>query len=277
MLSLQLGPLALPLNPLLWLGALWLAQALAARLARPHGEAAGHAVLQAALIGFVVARVVFVAGAAPAYLDSPWSLIDLRDGGWSPWPGAAAALAWLAWRGVRDAPLRRPLAAAAAAGALFWGGSSTLLGVHDRPALPPLVLQDLQGAPVELATLAQGRPTVINLWASWCAPCRVEMPMLAAAQQHEASVRFLFVNQGETAAAARRYLAAQAFVLEHVLLDRASQLGPAVGSTGLPTTLFYDQQGRLVERHFGIISAAALASRLRVLHASPSTEGQSRP
>jgi thiol-disulfide isomerase/thioredoxin len=275
-LSLQLGPLALPLNPLLWLAALWLAQALAARLARPRGEAAGHAVLQAALIGFVVARVVFVAAAAPAYLASPWSLIDLRDGGWSPWPGVAAALAWLAWRGAREAALRRPLAVAAAAAAVFWGGSSTLLGVHERPPLPPLVLQDLQGAPVELAALAQGRPTVINLWASWCAPCRVEMPMLAAAQQRERGVRFLFVNQGETAAAAQRYLAAQAFALEHVLLDRASQLGPAVGSTGLPTTLFYDRQGRLVERHFGIISAAALDSRLRVLRASPSFEDESR-
>jgi thiol-disulfide isomerase/thioredoxin len=163
---------------------------------------------------------------------------------------------------------------------VVWGAGSTLLGVHDRPTLPTLALQGLDGAPAELHALVKGQPAVVNLWASWCAPCRVEMPAFAAAQQRERGVRVLFVNQGEDAATVRRFLAAQPFTLDGVWLDRASSLGPAIGSTGLPTTLFVDAQGRVVERHFGMLTAASLASRLRVLQGTSgptATPGASTP
>ena len=106
---------------------------------------------------------------------------------------------------------------------------------------------------------------MVNLWASWCAPCRAEMPLLAAAQQRERDVRFVFVNQGETAAAVQAYLQREGLALEGVWLDPTSALGPAVGSRGLPTTLFYDARGRRVDAHFGVLNAAALQARLRDL------------
>ena len=265
MAALQLGPLAFPLNPLLWLGALLLASALAARLAGPQARAAADAVWQAALLGFASSRLVFLAGAADAYLASPWSVLDLRDGGWSPWAGAGAALGLLAWRGWRAAALRRALALAAAAALAFWALASTLLGVHERPELPQLALQASDGATTPLRALVQGQPTVINLWASWCAPCRAELPAFAAAQQRSPELRFLFINQGEDVATVQRFVAAQPFALDGVWLDRGSLLGPAIGSTGLPTTLFVDASGRIVERHFGMLSAPSLARRLRAL------------
>ena len=268
MTSVQLGPLAFPLAPLLWLGALLLAQWLAARLAGDQARAAGDAVWLAALAGFAAARLAFVAGAWDDYRASPWSLLDLRDGGWTPAAGVAAALAVLGWRAWRVQALRRPLATAALAGAAFWAGSSTLLGVHQRPPLPALALQSLAGEPAELRALAAGQPTVVSLWTSWCGVCRAEMPLLAEAQQREGGVRFLFVNQGESAAAVRRHLAAQPFVVRGVWLDGASQLGPAVGSTALPTTLFVAADGRIIERHVGMLSAASLAARLRTLQAT---------
>ena len=89
--------------------------------------------------------------------------------------------------------------------------------------------------------------------------------MLAAAQRRDTTVGFLFVNQGESDSAVRAYLTDQALPLHDVLLDPASKLGPAVGSRGLPTTLFYDAQGRQVDAHFGVLNAAALESRLRAL------------
>ncbi len=89
--------------------------------------------------------------------------------------------------------------------------------------------------------------------------------MLAAVQQRESTVGFLFVNQGETDSAVRAYLTDQGLPLREVLLDAGSQLGPAVGSRGLPTTLFYDAQGQQVDAHFGVLNAAALESRLRQL------------
>jgi hypothetical protein len=94
------------------------------------------------------------------------------------------------------------------------------------------------------------------------------MPVLAAAQQRESRVGFLFINQGESAQAVRAYLAAQRLPLREVWLDAGARLGPAVGSRGLPTTLFYDAEGRLAASHFGVLSAAALEARLRPLRSS---------
>jgi len=133
-------------------------------------------------------------------------------------------------------------------------------------AMPVVTLTELaSGRSLDLRQAARGRPVVVNLWASWCGPCRQEMPVLAAAQQREAQIGFLFVNQGEPAATVRAYLEAQQLPLREVLLDTRSQLGPAVGSRGLPTTLFYDAQGRLVDAHVGVLNAAALEGRLRRL------------
>ncbi len=93
--------------------------------------------------------------------------------------------------------------------------------------------------------------------------------MLAAAQQRESEVGFLFVNQGESEGTVRAYLTDQGLPLREVLLDAGSRLGPAVGSRGLPTTLFYDRQGRLVDAHIGVLNAAALQSRLTTLRRAP--------
>ena len=92
--------------------------------------------------------------------------------------------------------------------------------------------------------------------------------MLAAAQQRASDVGFLFVNQGESAGTVRSYLEAHALPLREVLLDLGAKLGPAIGSRGLPTTLFYDAQGRLVDAHFGVLNAAALQSRLTALRSA---------
>ena len=94
------------------------------------------------------------------------------------------------------------------------------------------------------------------------------MPLLAAAQQREPAVGFLFVNQGESDRAVRAYLVDRDLPLRVVLLDVDSKLGPAIGSRGLPITLFYDARGRQVDAHFGVLNAAALEVRLRALRAA---------
>jgi hypothetical protein len=91
------------------------------------------------------------------------------------------------------------------------------------------------------------------------------MPMFAAAQQRERGVRFLLVDQGETAAGVQAYLQREGLALDGVWLDAARQAGPAFGSSGLPTTLFLDAQGHRVDAHFGVLNAAALQARLQEL------------
>ncbi|MDP1900648.1 MAG: TlpA disulfide reductase family protein [Rubrivivax sp.] len=275
MLSISLGPIALPLAPVLLLLAVWAASWLASRLASRAGDkggaaAAGNAVIHAALLGLLAARLVHLALNADLYLDAPWFALDLRDGGWHALSGAITGAAWLAWRGLRAPALRRPLAGGVLAGTAIWSAAFLAAGLQGKPEMPALTLTDFaSGAPVDLRQAAGGRPVVVNLWASWCGPCRTEMPTLAAAQQRESTIGFLFVNQGESSSAVRAYLTDQNLPLREVLLDAGSRLGPAVGSRGLPTTLFYDARGRQVGVHFGMLNSAALQARLRALRAAP--------
>lgn len=280
MLSISIGPLALPVAPLLlgvsiWFGS-WLAGRVAARVAGRGTDpavlrAAGNAMVNGALLGLLAARMAHLAQHASLYAATPMAVFDLRDGGWNSMAGVGAGGAFLLWQAWRGPALRRGLAAGSLGALVLWLAGALSLGVYERPAMPALLLTEFDtGRPVSLSQAARGRPVVVNLWASWCGPCRQEMPMLAAAQAREGQVGFLFVNQGETAATVRAYLSGpdlggQGLTLAGLLLDPHSALGPAVGSRGLPTTLFYDARGRLVDAHFGVLNAAALEARLRSL------------
>ncbi|HWS73851.1 MAG TPA: TlpA disulfide reductase family protein, partial [Quisquiliibacterium sp.] len=107
-----------------------------------------------------------------------------------------------------------------------------------------------------------GRPAVVNLWATWCPPCVREMPVLAAAQASKPGIVFVFVNQGEAGERVGQFLAPRGLALENVLLDPGGDLARSVGSRAMPTTLFYDAQGRLRDTHLGALSEATLAARL---------------
>jgi thiol-disulfide isomerase/thioredoxin len=190
-------------------------------------------------------------------------MLDVRDGGWNALAGVAAALVYAVAVALRSPALRKPLAAASAAAAAVWFTGVLLLGATSPQVtrLPELTFRALDGTPVPLAAL-RGKPVVVNLWATWCPPCRREMPVLQQAQAKHGEVHFVFLNQGETAERVQRWLATQPQPLRNVLLDPHGELGAQRGHRALPTTLFFDAQGRLVDTRVGELSAASLAERL---------------
>nr|WP_244510698.1 TlpA disulfide reductase family protein [Microvirga guangxiensis] len=78
----------------------------------------------------------------------------------------------------------------------------------------------------------------MNLWASWCPPCRREMPMMAEMAAARDDVTFLFVNQGERRTTIEGYLNKEKLTLPNVLLDARMDVPRHYSTPGLPVTLF---------------------------------------
>lgn len=260
---------ALSVDALLLCIALLIAAAVAAVLGRGRKPAIGLRLIAMPVIAVLASRIAYLALQFEHYRIAPWSIFSLGDGGFNPWAGLVAALLFALWQGWRHRALRQPLALGLACAALVWGGMLSALLLMQESALPKSPLTTLQGAPANLVQLAAGRPMVINLWATWCPPCRREMPLLAQAQQQEPGIRFVFVNQGEAAETAQRYLASSGLELKNVLLDPGARLAPEVGAGGLPTTLFYSGDGRLVDTHIGQLTSGALEQKLDRLRPRP--------
>jgi thiol-disulfide isomerase/thioredoxin len=268
--AINLGPLVLPLRVLTPLAALAVANAAAWAWQRRRGIDAGPALWRMTVSGFIAARAAFVLKHLDSYLAAPLSMLDIRDGGFVAFAGLLVACA-VGFEQLRRHPaLRRPLVGAALAGILVWAGAGLAIRAS-QPAstpLPDLALQGLDGSPVRLADF-KGKPVVLNLWATWCPPCRREMPALAAAQAANPDVAFVFVNAGEAPEAVRRYLDAGGLSMPNVLLDKRRTLAPAVSAVGYPTTLFYDRRGMLAGRHLGELSRAGLDEQLETLRKMP--------
>ena len=268
----SVGPVPMPL--VLLLAALAVAAIVATLLARgvPGGRAASLGTfVDTVLVALVAGRLAFVLQWLPQYAAHPWEILRLGDGGYVAWVAIPAGLAFAAWRARRRPELRRPLLGGAAAGLVAWAVLVGVLAALQRGVvqLPDVELARLDGGSVRLTEWA-GQPLVVNFWATWCPPCRREMPVLAEAQARHAGVTFVFVNQGEGERAVRDYLRGAGTSLYNVVLDPSSRASQATRVRGLPTTLFFDADGRLVDVHVGELTRAGLEQKLRRLRsASP--------
>jgi cytochrome c biogenesis protein CcmG, thiol:disulfide interchange protein DsbE len=136
-------------------------------------------------------------------------------------------------------------------------------GSDTAQRLPAVALHPLGGgARTSLTALTDGRPTVVNLWATWCVPCRAEMPVLdAASRRLRDRVHFVGVNIGETATAAKAFVD-DLGVGYRQYLDPGSTLTSRLSVTGLPVTLLVDRDGRVVRRLTGGLDATRLDSAI---------------
>lgn len=260
---IQLGPVAMATERLLAVVAIWAFLAMAGVIATRMNGQASKAGWVALLMGLIAGRIGFVAINLEAFRIEPWTVLAVWQGGFSGWLGAIAAIITIFIMLGRK-PAGVALAATVVCLMLAHIGASMLLAPQVRP-MPRLAVEDIAGNRVEFG--GAGRPMVINLWATWCPPCLREMPMLIDVAR-TAQVPVLLVNQGEDAADVRAFLTRQGFADEAILLDGNAALGRAVGSSALPTTLFVNAAGDVVELHAGEISRAALTAEIRDLQRS---------
>ncbi|MFK3844766.1 TlpA disulfide reductase family protein [Stenotrophomonas sp. PS02297] len=264
MIGLGPFPITIVVALLAAVSAFVMARLSARRLPEAPSKTAGALVVDALFVGLLAARLGYVLRWWPQYAAAPWSVISIGDGGFAWWAGLPAAVGFLLWRTRSMRVLRRPTLLGVAAGLAVWlaaSGTLTLLQ-HSAPPLPDTPLVTLDGTPKALSAYT-GTPVVVNLWATWCPPCRREMPALAEAQARYPDVRFILANQGEDAATIQRFLEAENLALSDVLRDPGSDIMRTFGSRGLPTTLFFDADGGLVDTHMGELTRASLADTLR--------------
>jgi len=268
--AIRLGPLYLPIAVVLSLAAVLAATLVAEWFRRRRGIDPSGALWNMIVAGFVSARLAFILKHHAIYLAAPSSVFDIRDGGFSSVAGLIAACVVGAELTRRHAALRRPVLACMLAGCTVWFGG-TLLNQALTPShtpLPAVMVRQLDGREVALRSFAN-RPVVLNLWATWCPPCRREMPALLAAQAQHPDIAFVLVNQGESADTVAAYVERERLRLPvpsaTILLDPGSQVAARLGAAGMPTTLFYDAAGRLRTRHVGELSPATLADKLAAI------------
>ncbi|MCX2894541.1 TlpA disulfide reductase family protein [Stenotrophomonas lactitubi] len=242
----------------------WVARRLGRSPASAPPRAATSLFFDAFLVGALSARLAYIVRWWDEYAAAPWSMLTVGDGGFVWWVGAPMAIAFIAWRARRARSTGIAAGAGVTAALCVW---LMLSGVHglllrSAPPLPELTLVDVSGQPVSLRDHA-GAPVVVNLWATWCPPCRREMPAFHAAQARHPEVTFLMVNQGESAADAEAFLRNSGLHFPHVLLDSSSSTMQALNTRALPTTAMFDHDGRLLDIHLGEMTRAGLEGKLQ--------------
>jgi cytochrome c biogenesis protein CcmG, thiol:disulfide interchange protein DsbE len=143
--------------------------------------------------------------------------------------------------------------------AFIFLGSGGLAGAGSQPApvtgslAPDFRLANLTGGQLALSQL-RGRMVIINFWATWCPPCKEEMPLLQAfANQHSADTVLLGVNDDEEAPAVQSF-AEDNHLTFPILLDPGGKISDLYRVRAYPSTYFIDMTGKVSAYHIGILS-----------------------
>lgn len=261
---MTIGPLVLSPDRLAMLLGLLAFALISGSVSRRVGEAFGRWSSVVLLGGLAAARLAHVVLNWSFFAEDPLRAFAVWQGGFV-WLGALPVLLLASLVFLRRWRLLAWAIVPVVAGVLVANIVFALATVGEGIGPPPLTLTSAAGATVDLSE-PPGRITVINLWATWCPPCRREMPALAAAEAAHPDVRFLFVNQGEAPAAVAAYLTRADLRLRHVLFDPAMSVPRHYGTPGIPVTLFLKADGRLFRAHIGEIAPEEidrLITRLR--------------
>ena len=142
--------------------------------------------------------------------------------------------------------------------------SLVIVLARSHTVLPDSNFLQLDDKRVKIIDISQQQPTVINLWASSCQPCRRLMPVLEQAEQRYSDVTFISLNQRESRESVQQFLQREGLNFKHVLLDSKAEIATNMGIFSLPVTLFFDANGKLLHSHAGGLSAASLQQSIEV-------------
>lgn len=185
------------------------------------------------------------------------------------WAGAVLVTATVL-AGCSGAPAAAP---EGGTGYVAGDGSTVVLPVDERPPAPELSGTTLDGGTFTTADTA-GAVTVVNVWASWCAPCRAEAPTLERSFQNhqDDGVEFVGLNIRDSDAAARAFVARYAITYPNIV-DPDGQVQLRLRDTlppqSIPSTVFLDKQGRVAARVLGEVDAVRLDGIIDTLVAEP--------
>lgn len=141
----------------------------------------------------------------------------------------------------------------------------------DQAALPNFTMKTADGEEKTLADF-RGKPVLLNFWASWCGPCKSEMPAIQAAYERAGQdVEFLMVNMtgmsGETEQSARTLIDQEGYTFP-VYYDVDGSAATAFGVTSIPQTYLIDAKGNIIGAYMGSMSESVLDEGLQLLTSS---------
>jgi cytochrome c biogenesis protein CcmG, thiol:disulfide interchange protein DsbE len=186
-------------------------------------------------------------------------LFDPRKGALSWYWGVTGALIVVIWK-IRKSII--PMVSRALLAGLISVAPLLLKPVNNitKPIPETISLQRLNadGALENVQFSALKRPMLLNVWATWCGPCRSEMPLLASAAKNGAQI--VFVNASENSSAIQKYLQSENLQISSLMDGGGFQRELQV--IGLPTTVLIGKNSEILERKFGALDAATLAELL---------------
>jgi peroxiredoxin len=154
-----------------------------------------------------------------------------------------------------------------------------ILGMAARPPLvgspaPEIALQDLQGRDVKLSDL-RGKVVLVNFWATWCKPCKEEMPAMQASYDKLRGKGFvvLAVNELEDTARVAEHIRTHGHTFE-VVMDHNNEVANMYGVVGLPASFFIDPQGIVRERISGSLLTESRIEEMVQRYSQPPLRAQ---
>jgi len=280
--AFNLGPFLIPIHPLILvlsvIFAIWLSNWLGGKYLLDK-DRVKHVAEYTAWSGLLGARLGFVVLNWSAYSVAPWTALYVWQPGYLYSSGVLAGAAYALWQVIKISSKSRRsfltvLAGSYLAAGLVFTTATLSTEFLKQPGIagtgdsaPDIKLQNLSAETVQLSDLA-GRAVVLNFWATWCPPCRREMPLLDELQKAygEKGLSVIGLDLNESPELVKNYI--NAVDVSYPIwvdapqgipgYDRTQEIFSRFGGVGLPTTIFIDRAGVIRRIYVGELSRGFL-------------------